>query len=70
MKYFGCFQIIGSRHDRIIDVVADNDCEALAEYRRIWTLIKMSSNVTNGYLFEIHGRLLLRTTTLHQLIND
>ena len=68
-EYFGCFQFIGSRRDQIVAVVADNDREALLEYRRMWERGKITSNVANGYLFEIRGRLLLHTTTFHEF-ND
>jgi len=64
-KYFGCFQIIGSRRDEIIAVVADNDREALTEYRRIWERAKATTDVTNGWLFERRGRLIFRTRTAH-----
>jgi len=64
-KYFGCFQFIGSRRDRIIDVVAENDREALQEYRRHWERAKATTDVTNGWLFERRGRLIFMTRTMH-----
>jgi len=57
--------MLGSRRDEIIDVVADNDREALQEYRRIWERARGTTDVTNGWLFERRGRLIFRTTTAH-----
>jgi hypothetical protein len=57
--------MLGSRRDEIIDVVADNDCEALTEYRRIWQRARGTTDVSNGWLFERRGRLIFRTTTAH-----
>lgn len=57
--------MLGSRRDEIIAVVADNDREALQEYRRQWERAKATTDVTNGWLFERRGRLIFRTTILH-----
>jgi len=61
--------MLGSRRDQIIDVIADNDCEALKEYRRIWQRARGTTDVFNGWLFERRGRLIFRTTTVHDF-ND
>jgi len=57
--------MLGSRRDEIIAVVADNEREALTEYRRHWERAKATTDVTNGWLFERRGRLIFRTTTAH-----
>jgi len=57
--------MLGGRRDQIVAVVADNDREALKEYRRIWERAKVTTDVTNGWLFERRGRLIFRTTILH-----
>lgn len=65
--YFGFFIRAGNRGDCVVNVAANDDQQALQEFRRLWSRAKVTSSVVDGYLYEKRGRLLQRATTTHSL---